>query len=272
MVSGLPNFVAGFPNTATAATVIAVVGDSGGADPMLPILLPSGGTPASMSIDRGALRVAAEHDLGGRALRRHGRDVVGRVGGAVGGGEEVVVGGVVHRVDADGAAAELGGQRVDQGLADAADADGFAGAAGENDLDVRARNGTRDGVATRRLAAADPTTARIAAPRAKLRGKVTPAIFPHQVKRDLTVCLVAPRQLLDGSAIGPGRGRHLLAAVALSGQSQPDEDDGAADRLGRVIAWPSSSHAASTANITSDRPTSEANLGRRRAMPMMPSV
>ena len=38
------------------------------------------------------------------------------------------------------------------------------------------------------------------------------------------------------------------------------------------MASPSSTHAASTANITSDRPTSEANRGRSRAMPMMPSV
>src|SRR5690242_3320042 len=39
-----------------------------------------------------------------------------------------------------------------------------------------------------------------------------------------------------------------------------------------VMASPSKTHAASTANITSDNPTSDANRGWSRAMPMMPSV
>src|ERR1044071_8061789 len=48
-VIGLLNFVAGLPNTATAATLGTRLLASGGADPMSPILLPNGGTPASMS-------------------------------------------------------------------------------------------------------------------------------------------------------------------------------------------------------------------------------
>src|SRR6476620_621054 len=49
LVSGLLNFVAGLPNTATAAMLGRRLDGNGGADPMSPILLPSGGTPASMS-------------------------------------------------------------------------------------------------------------------------------------------------------------------------------------------------------------------------------
>ena len=49
--AGLPNFVEGLPNTATAATPWGRgPAASGGAEPISPILLPSGGTPASMSI------------------------------------------------------------------------------------------------------------------------------------------------------------------------------------------------------------------------------
>ena len=38
------------------------------------------------------------------------------------------------------------------------------------------------------------------------------------------------------------------------------------------MASPISSHAHSTANSTSERPTSDAKLGRNRATPPMPSV
>src|SRR4029079_3411819 len=48
-VTGLPNFVAGLPNTTTAATLDTRLLDISGADPTSPILLPSGGMPASMS-------------------------------------------------------------------------------------------------------------------------------------------------------------------------------------------------------------------------------
>ena len=47
--TGLPNLVAGLPNTATAATLSARLNGRGGADPTSPTLSPSGGMPISMS-------------------------------------------------------------------------------------------------------------------------------------------------------------------------------------------------------------------------------
>ena len=47
---GVTELVAGFPKTATAAMLGRSFAGNGGADPMSPILLPSGGTPASMSM------------------------------------------------------------------------------------------------------------------------------------------------------------------------------------------------------------------------------
>src|ERR1044072_4728002 len=53
LVSGLLNFVDGLPNTATAAMLDCRLAGSGAAEPMSPILLPSGGIPAVMSMTAG---------------------------------------------------------------------------------------------------------------------------------------------------------------------------------------------------------------------------
>ena len=85
-----------------------------------------------------ALRVPAEHQPGVGAVVHHVLDVAAGVVGAGGGLEEVVGRGVVDRVGADGPAADLAAQRVDESTADASEARRLIGAAREHDLDVGA--------------------------------------------------------------------------------------------------------------------------------------
>ena len=47
--SGAPKRAEGLPNTAAAAILLARSGASGGAEPISPMVLPTGGTPASMA-------------------------------------------------------------------------------------------------------------------------------------------------------------------------------------------------------------------------------
>jgi len=84
---------------------------------------------------RGAERVAAEDQLGVRATRRHLLDVGAHIVGSLG---DADVGGVVDPVGADRHVRHLRLQRVDEGLADLADAGCFFSAPGEIYLGVRA--------------------------------------------------------------------------------------------------------------------------------------
>ena len=59
--TGLPNLVAGLPNTATAATLSARLWGSGGAEPTSPTLLPRGVCPSACRPPR-PLRIAAEDE------------------------------------------------------------------------------------------------------------------------------------------------------------------------------------------------------------------
>jgi hypothetical protein len=69
-----------------------------------------------------------------------------RIVDAVDRAREVDGGGVLDPVDVEGLGADLGSQRVDEDLTDAADARRLTGAAGEHHLDVgAARSGCADG-------------------------------------------------------------------------------------------------------------------------------
>ena len=103
-----------------------------------------------VSGDDRALGVAAEHDLGVRAVRGRGLHVRSGVPDPVddGGGEgvavgEVVAGRVVDRVDVERPRAQMRAQGVDERLADSADAGCLAGASREDELYVRAGRGRR---------------------------------------------------------------------------------------------------------------------------------
>ncbi len=76
---------------------------------------------------------------GSRARSRHRRDAVGGVGGPVGGGQEVVAGGIVDTVCGQGAAADLPLERIGESLAGPSEAGRVVGSAGEDDLDIGAR-------------------------------------------------------------------------------------------------------------------------------------
>jgi hypothetical protein len=87
-----------------------------------------------------ALGVTAEHHAGVRAVRSHRLDVGARVIGTGGrAAVEIPAGRVVDRVDAYRTRAQLRTKRVDERLSDAANTGRLGGAAGEHDLDLRAR-------------------------------------------------------------------------------------------------------------------------------------
>ena len=117
IVSGRPSLADGLPKTAIAATKSGVLGGSGLLNPIAGI----GHRGDDVHHGR-ALRVAAEHQSRVGAGAHHVLDVGAGVVGAAGGGEEVVVGRIVHRVGADRTATDLAAQRVDECPADGSEA------------------------------------------------------------------------------------------------------------------------------------------------------
>jgi hypothetical protein len=75
-----------------------------------------------------------------------------------------------------------------------------------------------------------------------MRGKVTRPYFHTRLTRPNSQ-VWRGGQPLDGTGIGPGRSVDLLAAVALPGQREADQDDAAAnglhrcDRLAKRQPW-----------------------------------
>ena len=129
----LPILVAGLPKTATAATLSATSGQRDAE-------IAAEDRNARQDVHhRRALRIAAEHQPGVGARRRHGRDAGARVERAVARGEEVIARRIGHPIGAQAAAAHLGPQRVHECLPDGSDAGGLARPAGEDDLDIGAR-------------------------------------------------------------------------------------------------------------------------------------
>src|SRR3954468_915014 len=118
-------------------------------------------------------------------------------------------------------------------------------------------------------AAADTTAAAIAAGQAGVRSNVAPVIFTQVAQLLPTVCpegapLTGPSGQV-ASTSGSVRSPCRASASPPSTTTPPMAWMG-------VMASPSSNQAASTANITSVRPTSDANRGCSRTTPMMPTV
>ena len=174
-VIGLPNFAAGFPNTATAATLGRRLAGNGGADPISPILLPSGGMPASMSMTAAPCEYPPRTSLvDGHCCAMTATRLVASAG-AGGGFEEVVRRGIVDRVRVDGLTPDERAERAGESLTGCSEAGRVVGTASEDDLDVGARcGGGRGGRGKNASVAAAQTAAEvIAAARANVMIRVT---------------------------------------------------------------------------------------------------
>ena len=190
-VTGLLNFVAGLPNTATAAMLGTRLAGNGGADPISPILLPSGGIPASMSTTAAPCEYPPSTIRVDGHCRDQRRDAVGGVGGAVGGGQEVIRGGIVDRVGGEAAAADQRAECVGERLAGPVRGQACRWCRGRRSPRCRGTVRPSPTGAMARVVAAQTRVETIAASRADIRSKVTPVIFTYRAQLRPTVCPIA---------------------------------------------------------------------------------
>ena len=227
---------------------------------------------AGQHVDDGrALRVAAEHDPRRRGIA-HAIALMWLVASVApsAAGQEVVGRRVVHAVRADGAAADLRASAHRRRPGRRGRCRGFVGAACEDHLDVGHGPSAACGRRAERLVATLSTAPSDRAEpgrhfQQQSRRPSSHTTFSHDQP-------FARGDAVPGGRLRPGGLGDPLGAVALAGQCQSDEDHAPPTAWVSEIASPSSAHAASTANSTSASPTSEANRGRSRAMPMIPSV